>query len=131
MFEMYDSDNLYAVIPDYSKMKWAVRAPTWAELEVVRDKVIACLEAAAHATSCKVNIDVGIGYKDCRQNPILGKCLQEVQMQAVCSPNTCEGDEYIRIAESRYGMTGIVSSEVLQASTDAVSHGLPTFDSCH
>ena len=53
-------------------MRWAVRAPTWDELVEVRDRVIACLDAAGKATSCSVEITLGIGYKDCRENSALG-----------------------------------------------------------
>lgn len=28
-------------------MRWGVRAPTWAEVEVLRDKVVACFEYVA------------------------------------------------------------------------------------
>lgn len=53
-------------------MRWAVRAPTWAELELLRDRVIDCLEAAGRASACTVKIGVGVGYKDCRENSVLG-----------------------------------------------------------
>ena len=33
-----------AVIPDYAKLRYIVRAPTWAELEVLRGRVRACFE---------------------------------------------------------------------------------------
>ena len=32
------------VIPDYAKLRYIVRAPTWAELEVLRERVRACFE---------------------------------------------------------------------------------------
>ncbi|KAI0726381.1 amidohydrolase [Fomitopsis betulina] len=60
------------IVPDNAKMRWIVRAPTWAEVEVLRERVKACFEAAAHATGCKVEISAGIGYYDNRQNKVLG-----------------------------------------------------------
>ncbi|OCH85932.1 amidohydrolase [Obba rivulosa] len=60
------------VIPDYAKMRWIVRAPTWAELEVLRERVLKCFEAAAHATACKLKIQTGIGYYDLHENDVLG-----------------------------------------------------------
>ena len=32
------------VVPDYAKMRYIVRAPTWAELEALRERVKACFE---------------------------------------------------------------------------------------
>ena len=32
------------VIPDYAKMHWIVRAPTWKEVEELRDRVINCFK---------------------------------------------------------------------------------------
>ncbi|KDQ54400.1 hypothetical protein JAAARDRAFT_38566 [Jaapia argillacea MUCL 33604] len=59
------------VIPDYTKMLWLVRAPTWAELEILRERVKACLEAASLATSCKIAMSFGRGTYDLRQNSVL------------------------------------------------------------
>ncbi|PCH36405.1 hypothetical protein WOLCODRAFT_20520 [Wolfiporia cocos MD-104 SS10] len=70
-----------------------LRAPTWAELEVLRERVKKCFEcvdassclprarvdmgdplrAAAHATGCKVAIDTNSGYCNVRQNQVLGE----------------------------------------------------------
>ncbi|KAI0701507.1 hypothetical protein BC835DRAFT_1264836 [Cytidiella melzeri] len=96
------------VIPDYAKMRWAVRAPTWAELETLRERVVACFRGAALSTSCRVEITPGIGYKDCKQNEVLGA-------------------EYLRIASTRYGMQAASSDVVLQASSDFgnISYEIP------
>jgi len=56
------------IIPDYAKMTWYVRAPTWAEVEVLRDRVQACFEAAALASGCKVEVKGDIPCYDIRQN---------------------------------------------------------------
>ncbi|CCM01333.1 uncharacterized protein FIBRA_03382 [Fibroporia radiculosa] len=66
------------IIPDYAKMRWIVRAPTWDELVALRERVKACFEAAAHATACKVTIAAGPGYYDLRQNQILGEQFAQV-----------------------------------------------------
>ena len=34
----------FPVIPDYAKMRWFVRAPTGAQLEVWQDRVVKCFE---------------------------------------------------------------------------------------
>ncbi|KZT07218.1 amidohydrolase [Laetiporus sulphureus 93-53] len=94
------------IIPDYSKMRWIVRAPTWSEVEILRDRVKACFEAAAHATGCKLTITEGVGYKDLRQNNILGH-------------------QYANVV-ARYGVT-TVFEEGMAASTDFgdVTYALP------
>ncbi|KAH9930227.1 uncharacterized protein B0H18DRAFT_953169 [Fomitopsis serialis] len=66
------------IIPDYAKMRWIVRAPTWGELEALRERVKACFEAAAHATGCKLSMSIGVGYYDIRQNKVLGTQYSEV-----------------------------------------------------
>lgn len=99
------------VIPDFASMKWGIRAPTWSELEILRDRVVKCLEAAATATSCEAKITIGVGYKDCKENGTLA-------------------DEYTRVAHNRYGWKATVTNDVLQASTDAgnISYVIPTIE---
>ena len=102
-------------------MRWAVRAPTWSELELLRDRVKDCLEAAGKATSCKVDINLGIGYKDCRENDALGTLLRHPRglRNLTCSPLVAE--EYVRIVKNWQGRPADVSNDTLQASTDLVS----------
>jgi len=69
------------VIPDYAKMHWIVRAPTWDELVALRERIKACFEAAAHATSCKLTLKAGPGYYDLRQNQALGEEFAQVVKQ--------------------------------------------------
>ena len=45
-----------AIIPNIAKLKYYIRAPTKLELDVIKDKVIRCFEAAATATGCEVCI---------------------------------------------------------------------------
>ncbi|CCO37577.1 Peptidase M20 domain-containing protein 2 AltName: Full=Aminoacylase-1-like protein 2 [Rhizoctonia solani AG-1 IB] len=59
------------VIPDYAKMRYTVRAPTWSEVVALRARVNRCFEAAAHATSCTMTITEQEGMKDVRVNEIL------------------------------------------------------------
>ncbi|KAL4244405.1 peptidase M20A family protein [Abortiporus biennis] len=97
------------VIPDYAKMRWIVRAPTWAEVEVLRKKILACFDAAGMATGCKVQIKLLDGYKDVRENRILGT-------------------EFCKIVQSRYGLDTLISDDVMPASTDFgnISYSLPS-----
>lgn len=74
------------IIPDYAKMQWIVRAPTWDEVEVLRERVLACFRAAATAAGCKVEISSGVGYYDLRQNAVLGAEFAHV-MKSCCGVN--------------------------------------------
>ncbi|THV05540.1 hypothetical protein K435DRAFT_647027 [Dendrothele bispora CBS 962.96] len=95
------------VIPDYSKMRWIVRAPTWPELEVFVKRVQNCFQAAALATSCKVNIKSEAPYFDLNQNDALAGAFSSVMTE-------------------RYGMSA--SSNGTSASTDFgnVSYEIPS-----
>ncbi|TBU25254.1 amidohydrolase [Dichomitus squalens] len=73
------------VIPDYAKMRYYVRAPTWTELEALRGRVTACFQAAALATGCTVEVKAGAGYFEVRNNNVLGQ-------------------EFFRVVESQYAM---------------------------
>ncbi|THU88083.1 bacterial exopeptidase dimerization domain-containing protein, partial [Dendrothele bispora CBS 962.96] len=96
------------IIPDYAMYSIAVRAPTRAQQEAARARVLPCLEASAGATGCKSKISETIQMFDLRQNKALG-------------------DEVANIICSRYGTIdreyGIAS-----ASTDFgnVSYELPS-----
>ncbi|KZT07145.1 amidohydrolase [Laetiporus sulphureus 93-53] len=94
------------IIPDYSKMRWIVRAPTWSEVEILRNRVKACFEAAAHATGCKLTITEGVGCRDVRQNSVLAHQFADVV--------------------ERYGITSVFE-EGMAASTDFgdVTYALP------
>ncbi|KAF7970951.1 hypothetical protein HWV62_22531 [Athelia sp. TMB] len=75
------------VIPDYAKMRWIIRAPTWAEVVELRARVIACFEAAALATSCKARIGLeDKGYYDLRHNDVLAH-------------------DFANVLDSRYGLS--------------------------
>ncbi|KAJ3513607.1 hypothetical protein NLJ89_g2854 [Agrocybe chaxingu] len=66
------------VIPDYSKMTWLARAPTYAELGVFVKRVQNCLQAAALATGCRINLEVAPPYFDLRQNPVLAQAFADI-----------------------------------------------------
>ncbi|KAF5350281.1 hypothetical protein D9758_007803 [Tetrapyrgos nigripes] len=74
-------DWLPNVIPDYSKMRWIVRAPTWPELKVFADKVQNCFKAAALATSCEVKINSEAPYFDLNQNEALAEAFSCVMKE--------------------------------------------------
>ncbi|KAI0354542.1 amidohydrolase [Trametes cingulata] len=96
------------VIPDYAKLRYIVRAPTWAELEALRARVRACFDAAALATACKIEVKLGAGYFELRNNDVLG-------------------GEYANVVGDRYGITTVSSKDGANFSTDFgnVTHALP------
>ncbi|KAL5512898.1 hypothetical protein ACEPAH_3296 [Sanghuangporus vaninii] len=59
------------IIPDYAKMQWIVRAPSYTELTELLKRVRACIEAAGVASGCRIEISEGIPYYELRQNPVL------------------------------------------------------------
>ncbi|KAI6113091.1 amidohydrolase [Pisolithus sp. B1] len=65
--------NGLKVIPDYAGMRWLVRAPTKDQLSALVERVKACFEGAALATSCRLKLTEGLPYHDLRQNNVLGK----------------------------------------------------------
>ncbi|KAI0631377.1 amidohydrolase [Trametes polyzona] len=96
------------VIPDYAKLRYIVRAPTWAELEALRARVKACFDAAALATACKIEVRLGEGYFELRNNDVLGQ-------------------EYANVVEEKYGIRTVSSGESAKFSTDFgnVTYALP------
>ncbi|KAH7335216.1 hypothetical protein B0J17DRAFT_669109 [Rhizoctonia solani] len=59
------------IVPNYAKMEYTVRAPTWSEVVALRARVNRCFEAAAHATSCTMTITEHDGLKDVRGSEVL------------------------------------------------------------
>ncbi|KAI0824377.1 amidohydrolase [Trametes gibbosa] len=96
------------VIPDYAKLRYIVRAPTWVELEALRARVKACFDAAALATACKIEVSLGEGYFELRNNDVLGQ-------------------EYANVVGDRYQMNTVSSMDGAKFSTDFgnVTHALP------
>ena len=56
------------MIPGSSKIIFAVRAPTMAEVDVLKVKVAKCFEAAALATGCGYKHNWVMSYADLRNN---------------------------------------------------------------
>ncbi|KAH7334999.1 hypothetical protein B0J17DRAFT_672355 [Rhizoctonia solani] len=59
------------VIPNYAKMRYTVRAPTWSETVALRARVNKCFEAGAHATSCTMTVAERGSLKEIRGNEVL------------------------------------------------------------
>lgn len=100
------------VIPDLTVSQWIVRAATAERFETLRERILACFEAAATATGCTVEIEYdGEPYIDLVSDPT---------MTALFAANSVAlGREMPTYAES-----GIVTS----ASSDMgnVSHVVPS-----
>ncbi|KAF8690361.1 Peptidase dimerization domain, partial [Rhizoctonia solani] len=79
------------VIPNYAKMRYTVRAPTWSEVVALRARVNRCFEAAAHATSCTMTITEKEGMKDVRVNEILAHELGAIMTDRYDHPFSSEG----------------------------------------
>ena len=60
------------VIPSLTKMSWYIRAETNERLAELKPKVLACFEAAATATGCKLVVEqMGHSYEALTHNPLL------------------------------------------------------------
>lgn len=60
------------IIPSFTRSSWYVRAPEQGRLDILLPRVLACFEAAATATGCKVEFDyVGHTYEDMLSNDLL------------------------------------------------------------
>ena len=79
---MYPTDKVHGVItygggapnviPEFTSMAWYVRALTPERLDVLYPKVIACFDAAALATGCRLEIkEIGHPYTDIVPNPVM------------------------------------------------------------
>ncbi|KZP01874.1 amidohydrolase [Calocera viscosa TUFC12733] len=97
------------IIPDYAKMTYIIRAPTFQEVEALEPRLKACFEAGAHATATKVTFSAPTSMYDLFQNSALIA-------------------EYGRICSGRYGMTVSSAQEgAIGGSTDFgnVSYAVP------
>ena len=62
------------IIPEKASLYYYIRAPSVAEIKLLKEKVVACFEAAATATGCTVEVkDDPLTFYDLRSNPILAK----------------------------------------------------------
>jgi amidohydrolase len=70
--------NAPNVVPAYAAMSWYVRAASEARLAELQDKVLACLEAAASATDCRMEVErQGHRFLDLITNPLLAELFAE------------------------------------------------------
>ena len=65
------------IIPEKAAMEYFIRAPTRKEANAFGKKVRACLEAAAIATGCQLQIEEEPVLDDLQHNSLLGKCYSE------------------------------------------------------
>lgn len=98
------------VIPDYCKLIYNARAPTVQELEELIPRVVACFEAAALATGCKVKVTKSSLYKNVVNAPRLSK-------------------QYQSFMKKRYNQE--VGEETFFASTGEFYHMLPYVNHIH
>ncbi|WP_370973667.1 amidohydrolase [Amycolatopsis sp. cg9] len=63
-----DGGQAANVIPDYTRAEFTVRAATTAELDDLRERVIAVAHAAAAATGTTVSITAGLVYRERKNN---------------------------------------------------------------
>ncbi|EMD37091.1 hypothetical protein CERSUDRAFT_106098 [Gelatoporia subvermispora B] len=94
---------------------WYVRAPTRAELEATVKRVMACFQAAALATGCKIEPYLKGAYFDLRQNEALGS-TGEI------------GNNFGAIFESRYGPGNVSYGRCIPTAKDGGNH-TPAFTS--
>lgn len=60
------------VIPAYTRSRWIIRAETASRFETLREKVLACFDAAARATGCRLETTPeGEPYVDLVSNPTM------------------------------------------------------------
>ncbi|KAL0953821.1 hypothetical protein HGRIS_005001 [Hohenbuehelia grisea] len=95
------------VIPDYAKMQWIIRTPTYPDLAIFKDRVQACFEAAALATGCKVRMNFAMPYYDLQQNATLAH-------------------EFADIIGNRYGYATSTASSSASTDFGNISYELPS-----
>ncbi|EUC62618.1 peptidase dimerization domain protein [Rhizoctonia solani AG-3 Rhs1AP] len=66
------------VIPDYAKMRYTVRAPSWDEVVALRARVDKCFEAGAHATACTMTVTTKEHIKDIQIDELLSNELRAI-----------------------------------------------------
>ena len=81
------------IIPEKTSLQYYVRAPTIAELNELKEKVIACFNGAAQATGCGVKVS-GCGklYHNVLCNPVLGRLYEHNYTTLGVTDYQFEGD---------------------------------------
>ncbi|KAM6501120.1 hypothetical protein JOM56_004134 [Amanita muscaria] len=70
------------IIPDYSKLRYYIRAPTKAEMLQSVKRVLPCFEAAALATGCEMKLEPqSMVMADIRQNKALGEEVARITLK--------------------------------------------------
>ena len=106
------------MIPGSSKVIFGVRAPTMAEVEVLKVKVAKCFEAAALATGCEYTNNWVMSYAvrpfDCSRTRLAKSGFQDLRN------NRCLISAYTDYMKSRFSQRFPVGLD-LGGSTDFVS----------
>ncbi|KAF9193450.1 hypothetical protein BGZ51_003254 [Haplosporangium sp. Z 767] len=79
------------IIPDYTHSTYTVRAPKYAEVEVLKKRVERIFKGAATATGCRVELTWGTPYKDIVTNdPLARKFVEYMNAQGLQYPSKQE-----------------------------------------
>ncbi|KAG0251714.1 hypothetical protein BG011_007427 [Mortierella polycephala] len=86
-----DGGKAANIIPDYTHSAYTVRAPKYAEVEVLKKRVERIFKGAATATGCRVKLTWGNPYKDIVTNdPLTGKFVKYMNAQGLQYPSKQE-----------------------------------------
>ena len=77
------------VIPAKTVLEYCVRAPTLVRMQALKERVIACFEAAATATGCGIEVDEEEPYANTRENKVISKAYS-VAMEKLGEGVTCD-----------------------------------------
>ena len=91
------------IIPERASLRMSIRAPNRTELDILKDKVFRCYQAAAQATGCEVNIEQNekrLAYLNVDYNTVLGGMFAqnltglgvEYELYGDCHASTDMGD---------------------------------------
>ncbi|GKZ73769.1 hypothetical protein AnigIFM50267_010706 [Aspergillus niger] len=83
------------IIPMSATMEYSMRSPTSESLNVLKKKLTDCLEAAATATGCELELKWGVGYADLKPNPTICRsyvsALKAMGHHAILDGSNIEG----------------------------------------
>ncbi|RXW21660.1 hypothetical protein EST38_g4189 [Candolleomyces aberdarensis] len=111
------------VIPDYSKMRWLVRARNAAELTSLVPRVRNCFEAAALATSCRCEVTADRPYYDLQQNHVLGAASFMNFVHRSTGLIVLLGRAFADIVGTRYGIQTTEAGSTASTDFGNVSYG--------
>lgn len=114
------------VIPAYTRSHWIIRAETASRFELLRERVVACFEAAARATSCRLDITPqGEPYMDLVSDGLLAELfVANSTLLGRAMPTHEEEREPVYASSDMGNVSHIVPSihPSLRIETDAVNH---------